>query len=66
MKILLSNEIAKNYDLGSVIFKKDYKRNLIIFMKITSVSYYGFKQSKTHTKFGGYIVRKESLKEKSI
>jgi hypothetical protein len=64
MKIILPKEIARKYDIGSVIYKKDFKRNEIIFMEITSVSYYGFKQSKTHTKFGGFIVRREPLKTK--
>ena len=63
MNMILPHNIAKKYDVGSVIFKKDYKRKVIIFMEITSVSYYGFKHSKTHTKFGGFIVRKEPLKQ---
>lgn len=61
MTIFLPNNIAKNYDLDSIIFKKDYKKGIIIFMKITGISFYGFKNKNTHVKFTGYIIDKKTF-----
>jgi hypothetical protein len=62
MEILLPNNIACKYDLNSVIYKKDYKKGIIVFMKVTEMLFYGFKEKDTHIKFKGYVVKKEKLK----
>jgi len=62
MIIFLPNNIANFYDVDSTIFKKDYKKNTCILMKVTSVSYYGFKLKDTHVKFTGYILSKKPLR----
>lgn len=63
MKVLIPKGKAGNYDLGSIIFKKNYRLNTITFMKVMMVEYLGFKQSKTHIKFTGKKVGSKPLKK---
>jgi hypothetical protein len=61
MTIFVPNKIANRYTLNSVIYKKDYKRGLIMYMKIDKISYFGFKNKNTHTKFSGKVFKTEKI-----
>jgi hypothetical protein len=65
MKVLIPNDKAGNYDIGSIVFKKNHRLGTITFMKVMMVEYKGFKQSKTHIKFTGKKIGTKPLKRRN-
>ena len=61
MTIFLPNKIADKFKINSIIFKKDYKRRLIKFIRITEIHYFGFKGNNTKTKFVGNVIKTEKF-----
>jgi hypothetical protein len=62
MKVYIPNNKSHLYDLNSIVFKKDYKRKLIHFIKVDCVSFYGFKNKNTHTQFSGKVIKIKPFK----